>query len=46
MTTLRFGRQRTDRRGFTLIEVIVGMVLGLIVLTSVVQMPSHCCRGT
>jgi len=38
MTTLRFGRQRTDRRGFTLIELLVGMVLGLIVLTSVVQM--------
>ena len=38
MTTPRFGRQRTDRRGFTLIELIVGMVLGLIVLTSVVQM--------
>jgi prepilin-type N-terminal cleavage/methylation domain-containing protein len=38
MTTPRFGRQGNDRRGFTLIELIVGMVLGLIVLTSVVQM--------
>jgi len=37
MTTPRFGRQRNDRRGFTLIELIVGMVLGLIVLTAVVQ---------
>jgi prepilin-type N-terminal cleavage/methylation domain-containing protein len=34
----RFALERPDRRGFTLIEVIVSMVLGLIVLTSVVQM--------
>jgi type IV pilus assembly protein PilW len=35
---LRFSRQGTDRRGFTLIEVLVGMVLGAIVMTGVVQM--------
>jgi prepilin-type N-terminal cleavage/methylation domain-containing protein len=36
--TPRFSRQGTDRRGFTLIELIVGMVLGAIVMTGVVQM--------
>ncbi len=38
MTTPGFSRQGTDRRGFTLIEVLVGMVLGAIVMTGVVQM--------
>jgi prepilin-type N-terminal cleavage/methylation domain-containing protein len=33
-----FNRHGTDRRGFTLIEVLVGMVLGAIVMTGVVQM--------
>jgi prepilin-type N-terminal cleavage/methylation domain-containing protein len=36
--TPRFARQGTNRRGFTLIEVLVGMVLGAIVMTGVVQM--------
>jgi prepilin-type N-terminal cleavage/methylation domain-containing protein len=36
--TPRFSRKGTDRRGFTLIEVLIAMVLGLIVLTGVVQM--------
>jgi prepilin-type N-terminal cleavage/methylation domain-containing protein len=36
--TLGLSRQRTDRRGFTLVEVLVGMVLGAIVMTGVVQM--------
>ena len=38
MITPRFSRQGTDRRGFTLIEVIVAMVLGAIVMAGVVQM--------
>ena len=38
MRTPRFSRKGTDRRGFTLIEVLIAMVLGLIVLTGVVQM--------
>ena len=37
MTTPGFS-YGTDRRGFTLIEVLVGMVLGAIVMTGVVQM--------
>jgi prepilin-type N-terminal cleavage/methylation domain-containing protein len=36
--TPRFSRRGTDRRGFTLIEIVVGMVLGAIVMTGVVQM--------
>jgi prepilin-type N-terminal cleavage/methylation domain-containing protein len=36
--TPRSRRQSTYRRGFTLIEVLVGMVLGAIVMTGVVQM--------
>jgi len=38
VTTPGLSRQGTDRRGFTLIEVLVGMVLGAIVMTGVVQM--------
>ena len=38
MRTPGLSRQRTDRRGFTLVEVLVGMVLGAIVMTGVVQM--------
>jgi prepilin-type N-terminal cleavage/methylation domain-containing protein len=36
--TSRFRRLGIDRRGFTLVEVLVGMVLGAIVMTGVVQM--------
>ena len=38
MRTPRLRRQGTDRRGFTVIELVVAMVLGAIVMTGVVQM--------
>ena len=38
MSTARFARPDVERRGFTLIELIIGLVVGLIVLSSVVQM--------
>jgi len=38
MTRLGFGRLGDNHRGFTLIELIIAMVLGVMVLTGVVQM--------
>jgi prepilin-type N-terminal cleavage/methylation domain-containing protein len=38
MSTSRFARSSGARRGFTIIELLVGLVVGLIVLSSVVQM--------
>lgn len=38
MTAARFARSSRGRRGFTIIELAVGLVVGLILLTSVVQM--------
>jgi len=38
VSTPRLAREGINRRGFTLIEVLVGMVLGAIVMTGVVQM--------
>ena len=38
MSTARFARSSGGRRGFTIIELLVGLVAGLIVLSSVVQM--------
>jgi len=38
MTATRFARSSPGRRGFTIIELLVGLVVGTIVLTSVVQM--------
>jgi prepilin-type N-terminal cleavage/methylation domain-containing protein len=38
MTAARFARSSPLRRGFTIIELLVGLVVGSIVLTSVVQM--------
>lgn len=38
MTAARFARSSTGRRGFTIVELLVGLVVGSIVLTSVVQM--------
>lgn len=38
MTAARFARSSRGRRGFTIIELLVGLVVGSILLTSVVQM--------
>ena len=37
MSALRFTRASRDRRGFTMVELLVGLVVGLIMLSSVVQ---------